>query len=303
MAIGGSITSATAGSVLFAGVSGVLAQDNSNFFFDDTNNRLGIGFGTTISARLALGAGSASVPHFTLTPSSAAFTGTTDGMLTYQNVSSVPNLVLYKGTGATNVLTTARNSDFATGSSSGVIVSDSSGNLTKSSDLAALGIFSTTTDVTVASTATATTLIVTVTGSTTLSSTFWATGKTIKVFASGTWGSASGSDSVNILIIIGGVTVATIPITHSSSVAAGSYWEINATIVCRSTGASGTVQAGGMSSFDAGAVYAHAEYAVPATSSPINMTGTTTIDVQADWNNASASNTITATQVYAHYLN
>jgi hypothetical protein len=43
IAIGGSITSATAGSVLFAGTSGVLQQDNSNFFWDDTNNRLGIG--------------------------------------------------------------------------------------------------------------------------------------------------------------------------------------------------------------------------------------------------------------------
>lgn len=43
LAIGGSITSATAGSVLFAGTSGVLAQDNSKFFWDDTNNRLGIG--------------------------------------------------------------------------------------------------------------------------------------------------------------------------------------------------------------------------------------------------------------------
>jgi hypothetical protein len=43
MSIGGSITSATAGSVLFAGTSGVLQQDNTNFFWDDTNNRLGIG--------------------------------------------------------------------------------------------------------------------------------------------------------------------------------------------------------------------------------------------------------------------
>jgi len=46
MAIGGSITSATAGSVLFAGAAGVLAQDNANFFWDDTNNRLGIGTST-----------------------------------------------------------------------------------------------------------------------------------------------------------------------------------------------------------------------------------------------------------------
>lgn len=43
MSIGGTITSATAGSVLFAGIGGVLQQDNSQFFWDDTNNRLGLG--------------------------------------------------------------------------------------------------------------------------------------------------------------------------------------------------------------------------------------------------------------------
>lgn len=35
--------SLTQGSVVFAGVSGVLAEDNANFFWDDTNNRLGLG--------------------------------------------------------------------------------------------------------------------------------------------------------------------------------------------------------------------------------------------------------------------
>ena len=48
--IGNTITSATAGSVLFAGTSGVLAQDNANFFWDDTNNRLGIGTATPTKA-------------------------------------------------------------------------------------------------------------------------------------------------------------------------------------------------------------------------------------------------------------
>lgn len=33
----------TAGSILFAGTAGLLSQDNANLFWDDTNNRLGIG--------------------------------------------------------------------------------------------------------------------------------------------------------------------------------------------------------------------------------------------------------------------
>ncbi len=40
--IGGTITSGTTGSVLFVGAGPVLAQDNANFFYDDTNNRLGL---------------------------------------------------------------------------------------------------------------------------------------------------------------------------------------------------------------------------------------------------------------------
>lgn len=36
----------TAGSMVFAGTSGILSQDNSNFFWDNTNKRLGIGTNT-----------------------------------------------------------------------------------------------------------------------------------------------------------------------------------------------------------------------------------------------------------------
>lgn len=43
MSIGSSVASATQGSILFAGSAGVLAQDNANFFWDETNHRLGLG--------------------------------------------------------------------------------------------------------------------------------------------------------------------------------------------------------------------------------------------------------------------
>ena len=49
MAIGDTITSATQGSIFFAGASGVLAQDNSKLFYDDTNNRLLVGSASTPS--------------------------------------------------------------------------------------------------------------------------------------------------------------------------------------------------------------------------------------------------------------
>ena len=39
----GTTTAFTIGSVVFAGASGVYSQDNTNLFWDDTNNRLGVG--------------------------------------------------------------------------------------------------------------------------------------------------------------------------------------------------------------------------------------------------------------------
>jgi len=42
----GTATAFTPGSVVFAGTSGTYTQDNANFFWDDTNNRLGIGTAT-----------------------------------------------------------------------------------------------------------------------------------------------------------------------------------------------------------------------------------------------------------------
>lgn len=43
--IGGLVTGGTQGSVLFVGAGGVLAQDNTRFFYDDTNNQLQLSVG------------------------------------------------------------------------------------------------------------------------------------------------------------------------------------------------------------------------------------------------------------------
>jgi hypothetical protein len=52
----GTATAFTTGSVVFAGASGVYSQDNANLFWDDTNNRLGIGTATP-SSTLDIGSG------------------------------------------------------------------------------------------------------------------------------------------------------------------------------------------------------------------------------------------------------
>ncbi|MBS0243497.1 MAG: hypothetical protein JSS20_15065, partial [Proteobacteria bacterium] len=46
----GTTTQFTLGSIVFAGASGVYTQDNSNFFYDNSNHRLGIGTSTLTQA-------------------------------------------------------------------------------------------------------------------------------------------------------------------------------------------------------------------------------------------------------------
>ena len=73
VSIGDTIGSATQGSILFAGSSGILAQDNSNFFWDDSNNRLGIG--TNAPARTLHVSGNTSGGHVLFERITTATTG------------------------------------------------------------------------------------------------------------------------------------------------------------------------------------------------------------------------------------
>lgn len=54
-AIGGTITGGTAGSVLFVDPAATIAQDNANLFYDNANNRLGIGTNTPATALHVIG--------------------------------------------------------------------------------------------------------------------------------------------------------------------------------------------------------------------------------------------------------
>jgi len=83
----GTTTSFTTGSIVFSGASGVYSQNNAQFFWDNTNNRLGLG---TISplAKLAV-VGTGYSPNITLTDASTIAWDTSTGQTaTFTFVSS-----------------------------------------------------------------------------------------------------------------------------------------------------------------------------------------------------------------------
>lgn len=86
----GTATAFTAGSVVFAGASGIYSQDNAQFFWDDTNNRLGLG---TTSPTVKLDIQGTGTDHL-LRVLNTGSTASDDSIL----------LIQTSGTGATNTI-------------------------------------------------------------------------------------------------------------------------------------------------------------------------------------------------------
>jgi len=89
----GTSTAFTTGSVVFAGASGTYTQDNANFFWDDTNNRLGIGITSPTNALTVNGSG-----RFY-----GAYTEDTTNIGIHAGyISSTPRIGFFNGTAAQN---------------------------------------------------------------------------------------------------------------------------------------------------------------------------------------------------------
>jgi hypothetical protein len=257
----------------------------------------------TFSAAIAISGSTGSVPLMVLTPTSGVtITGTTNGSIWCDTVSSNTSLTMRKDSGYTKIITAERNPDFATGSSSGLLVADTSGNLTKSADLTALGVFAQTSSVTVVNTATSTTLLGTLTGSATLPANFFGVGKTIKIYVSGTYSQDTGSQDCALKLTIGGVAVGTITFTHNGGLT-NVFFDAEFTLTCRTAGATGTLQFMGIGRLNHSGTDLLNFFQVSATSGSIDTTGTLAIDLQADWVTADADNSITASIVTTTFLN
>jgi hypothetical protein len=303
------VSGATSGRLLLTTTSGanqVLNQD-SNLNYDTTNDRLGVGVSSP-TARFHAASGVAANGQILLEPSvlgSAGLTGTTDGTMWYDTTSNNSSLYLRKLYAAatsilTKFITLDRNSDLAIGSSNGIVVADANGSLTKSADLTALGIYAETVGTTIQNSNTATSLFTTVTGSTTLPANFFAVGKTIRIFASGTYQQTSSSNTCTIALTIGGVSMNTVALQHGNAVGPV-YWEAEWNITCRTSGASGTLQyiSKGILNTNSPTFYFNSAL----TSSSINTTTTNTIALTGTWSSANASNILITSINYANYIN
>jgi hypothetical protein len=305
----GTVNSGTSTRLAYYASTGTAVSETTNMAIDNTNGRMNVGGTGVPTARVQASAGTAANGQVLLTPSvlgSAGLTATTDGMMWYDTTSNNSSLYLRKLYAAatsilTKFITLDRNPDLAT-SGSGVLQADANGTLSKGADLTALGIFAQTSTVTVANTGTSTTLIGTVTGVTTLPANFFGVGKTIKIFVSGTYNQANGSQDCALKLTIGGVAVGTITFNHNGGLTTV-YYDAEFTLTCRTAGASGTLQFMGIGRLNHSGSSLLNYFQVSSTSGSINTTGTLAIDLQADWVTADPSNSITASILTASYLN
>jgi hypothetical protein len=234
---------ASAGRLLLTTTSGanqVLNQD-SNLNYDTTNDRLGIGVASP-AARLDLALPTGANPSIILAPSSAVtISGTTNGSIWCDTTSSNTSLTMRKDSAYTKILTLDRNPDLAVGSASGVVISDTSGSLTKSADLTALGIYAQTNSITAITTGSGS-LIGTVVGSATLPVNFFGVGKTIETKFSGLITMPNGSPVCTIdFKITDGTTTSTLgTLVYDSSNMTGRVYMASTQLTCRTTGAGAT---------------------------------------------------------------
>ena len=125
LSIGDTITGATVGSVLFAGSSGVLAQDNSNLFWEPTNRHLGLGTDSPIYALEVDGGTDDILAIFTSSDATS--------LIAFRDSSTTSSTTVGVGATGDNLALRSGSVDFlmptSDGSNGQVLSTDGSGNL------------------------------------------------------------------------------------------------------------------------------------------------------------------------------
>lgn len=154
-------------------------------------------------------------------------------------------------------------------------------------------LFAQTASATCANTVTETTISSTGQGTLTLPANFFVAGKTVRIKA---WGFHSSTASPNLTMKVKfGSTVILTTGTHAMHNDTNSLWELEGVITCRTTGGSGTVFAQGL--FQDFGTGGDSVQMVNTATNTISTTSSQAVTVTAQWGTASASNTITCTNL------
>lgn len=145
---------------------------------------------------------------------------------------------------------------------------------------------------TVANSSVETSLFGTLVGTKTLPANFFKPGKTIRVHISGIAGS-TGTPNLTLKLKLGSLVIVASAATGIPSLGTNCF-DVVASMVCLTTGVSGTVQGTGIATIATASVSAPLVMGMPnGSASTVDTTASQVIDFTATWNAASPSNTIT----------
>jgi hypothetical protein len=158
---------------------------------------------------------------------------------------------------------------------------------------------------TVGNTTTPTSLIGSGSGSLTLPANFFTAGKTIRLRVRGYYSATTvGGATMKWQVKLGSTVVLDTGAVTPAAIFSNLYWDLDAEIVCYTTGAGGTI-------FGQGRVLRQEMTGAVLVISPMTNTATTSLDTTASqlvdlvftWSAASSSDTITSTNVSLEVLN
>jgi hypothetical protein len=159
-------------------------------------------------------------------------------------------------------------------------------------------LFSQTADPTVANTTPPTGLFGTGVGSLTLPAGLLTAGSVIRITMTGHY-STTGTPTFTLAVNLGGTELATTGAKSLETAASNIGWKLEFEIVCRTTGATGTVVASGIARFRLDGDFGM----VKTTAVTIDTTGTLAITAPGTWGTADASNSITTQTAVVEHLN
>jgi hypothetical protein len=159
-------------------------------------------------------------------------------------------------------------------------------------------LFSQTADKTIADTTTPTGLFGTGVGSLTLPAGLLAAGSVIRITMTGHY-STTGTPTFTLAVNLGGTELATTGAKSLETAASNIGWKLEFEIVCRTTGATGTVVASGIARFRLDGDFGM----VKTTAVTVDTTGTLAITAPGTWGPADASNSITTQTAVVEHLN